>query len=1672
MGKADDLATAVDASWEELLHAATVAIEVPSPSGGAPSRGTGFLVAPATVATCAHVLAADGQPTPETALGRVVAAGVSLTLRVIPDAVHRSRAGLDLALLAVDQSVPSAELTPVLSSPVISVGDALWAYGHPDGMFRSGQPATFVYEGQSRRSEDDPLRLLRLRGTPVTAGFSGSPVVNHRTGAVCGMICTSSTTGSAHMLPVGEIVARCGHADPHLAAVQPHHRHWLSLLTDRQLAAGRWRFPGPQLRAYLALAERASARHPYRMPATTQLPPLSAVYVRQTTRLHETPTAAWSVPAPIRPAEVVFDGDRDAFLVGGAGAGKSSLFHVVTRDLVRRQQSTDVTDVPVRVQATDLLEADSLGAAVARSVRADFGLAGNGGSWPPGFFDAPPMSDGTWLVLVDGLDEIMDSGRRQDVLAFLAAHRATPRSAHRFVIATRPAADLHATSGADWEPLRFELLAFDEEQRRRFTEGWFSRLAVDRPGDTADEFDRELDRLGLGELARNPLMATMLCQLFVASAPRRLPRGRSRIFHDFVQLLCERQYSDADGGIRQQVLRRLRRYGRQAEEAGERLIVERDDLIGRLAADRLAGDAQPAVDKLARWTRHLPPPSVPTGTWRDLLADLLRRSGVLLERGDDFVFLHQTIQEYLAAQVVAHDADRAGPAFRDLLLRTVSGRAVPPPAWRQSFARFLVAAWPQPDAVASALRAMTATGGLGAALFVGALVDDGHDLTVEVVDNAVRALRAIAHDERVSVDDRQVAVDTCVHLSRPAGADLARAVVTDPRIDRRLRVGALRTLADLAPHPTPPRPVDPDGTVGDGGDKWIMEQVARLVDVDGPALLAVVGQDEAFEGGQRVWAADALARAGDGRGRELLVRLARQAGLAPLQRRVAVTALAHLDGVEAAPPPGDLVPDAAAPGPTRAGGAEPHRVSSVRRLARRMGIDGLLGGDTPQVSEALEPVVAAHRRSHPDADVLLLQRAFDTASWWHSGQYRKSGDPYITHPLSVATILAELGMDTTTLVAGLLGDTVEDAAYPLHQLRVEFGDEVAALVDGVTKLDRVTFGDVAEAESIRKMVVAMAKDPRVLVIKLADRLHNMRTLSFLPRPKQEQKATETLEILAPLAQRLGMNTIKWELEDLAFSTLFPKRYEEIARLVEARRPRREALLRQVTVKVDADLRAARIRAEATGQPRHMYAIYQKMIVQGRDFAEVYDLAGVRILVDTVRDCYAALGVVHANWPPVPGRIKDYVALPKSNMYQSLHTTVVGPTGRHLEVQIRTHAMHRVAEYGIMARWRHGAQAGGGPAHVDEMTWLRLLLDWQREAADPSEFLDALRFDLSSQEVYVFTPKGDVIPLPTGSTPVDFAYAVHTEVGHKCIGARVNGKLVPLESTLSNGDVIEIFTSRSDTAGPSRGWLGFVKSPRAQTKIRQFFSVEGREEAIEAGKEALVAAMRRQGVPVQRMLTPEALLAVARDLHLADVASLYAAVGDSRVSAQSVVQKLMAAYGGEEGAAEDMSETAVATRPPRVRMNGHDSGVVVRGAGDVWIKLARCCTPVPPDSVFGFVTRNNGVSVHRDDCAKATELRAQAERVVEVSWKLTSASAFLVAIQVEALNRQRLLADVSRVLSDERVDILSVTLTTTRDRVAVSRFSFELADPLHLGHLLAAVRRVDGVFDAYRVTSGV
>ncbi len=731
------------------------------------------------------------------------------------------------------------------------------------------------------------------------------------------------------------------------------------------------------------------------------------------------------------------------------------------------------------------------------------------------------------------------------------------------------------------------------------------------------------------------------------------------------------------------------------------------------------------------------------------------------------------------------------------------------------------------------------------------------------------------------------------------------------------------------------------------------------------------------------------------------------------------------------------------------------------------------------VPPVLEPLASVHRALHPKADLALLQHAYEVADAKHDGQKRKSGDPYITHPLAVATILAELGMDTTTLVAALLHDTVEDTDYPLDKLRAEFGEEVAHLVDGVTKLDKVEFGNAAEAETIRKMVVAMARDPRVLVIKLSDRLHNMRTMRFLPPEKQARKARETLEVMSPLAHRLGMATVKWELEDLSFAILHPKKYSEIVRLVATRAPSRDTYLKQVIDEVTQQLDSARITATVEGRPKHYYSIYRKMIVKGRDFDDIHDLVGVRVLVEGVRDCYAAMGMVHALWQPMPGRFKDYIAQPRFGVYQSLHTTVIGPDGKPLEVQIRTHDMHRTAEYGIAAHWRYKesprtqSAASAGTVEVDEMGWMRQLLDWQREAADPGDFLESLRFDLASQEIFVFTPKGDVITLPTGSTPVDLAYAVHTEVGNRCIGSRVNGRLVALERKLESGDVVEIFTSKAESAGPSRDWAAFVASPRAKTKIKQWFAKERREEAIEAGKEAITREARRTSMPLQRLVSADAMAALSRELHFPDLSGLYAAIGEGHASARHVVQRLVALLGGEEQAEEELAERATPSTI-RLRRTTGDAGVVVRGdtadLSDLYMKLARCCTPVPGDEILGFVTRGGGVSVHRTDCTNAADLQSRAERLVDVAWSVSPGSVFLVAIQVEALDRHRLLSDITKVLADEKVNILSASVTTSRDRVAISRFTFEMGDPKHLGHVLRAVRNVEGVYDVYRVTS--
>ena len=737
----------------------------------------------------------------------------------------------------------------------------------------------------------------------------------------------------------------------------------------------------------------------------------------------------------------------------------------------------------------------------------------------------------------------------------------------------------------------------------------------------------------------------------------------------------------------------------------------------------------------------------------------------------------------------------------------------------------------------------------------------------------------------------------------------------------------------------------------------------------------------------------------------------------------------------------------------------------------------------------LLPIMQACRNHHPDEDLSILERAYRRAVIQHSSQRRKSGEPYIIHPLAVAQILADLGMGPLVVAAGLLHDTVEDTDYTLDECRAEFGDTVTGLVDGVTKLSKMEYGDSTQAETIRKMVVAMSRDVRVLVVKLSDRVHNARTWRYVKSSSAQKKARETLDVYAPLANRLGMNAIKTELEELSFKVLYPKIYNEIVVLVARRAGQRDVYLAQILAEINEDLDAQHIKAYVTGRPKDYFSIYQKMIVRGHDFANIYDLVGVRIIVDTIRDCYAALGAVHARWSPVPGRFKDYIAMPKLNMYQSLHTTVVGPGGKPVEIQIRTWDMHRRAEFGIAAHWKYKENGQAGRAlstpdksdlkrgsddnqelsEADNLKWIQQLADWTSETPDSNEFLGSLKEDLGAAEVYVFTPKGKIVSLPASATPVDFAYAVHTEVGHRTMGARVNGRLVPLDTKLENGDTVEVLTSKSDNAGPSRDWLSFVKSPKARNKIRQWFSKERRTEAIEEGRDELTRAMRKRNLPIGTLLTTQALVGVADELNFPNPDAVFAAIGDGQISTQNVIAHLVKDAGSDEVDEEVEQEALPLRAVENAKKKTSSLGVSVKGVNDVWVKLARCCMPVPGDRIVGFITRNQGVSVHRADCQNMIDLqRRQPERVVDVAWTSTK-GLFMVRIQVEALDRQHLLSDVTRVLADHGVNILSGSQATGSDRVAISQFSFEMADPQHLNRLLAAVRKIDGVFDVYRVT---
>ncbi len=691
-------------------------------------------------------------------------------------------------------------------------------------------------------------------------------------------------------------------------------------------------------------------------------------------------------------------------------------------------------------------------------------------------------------------------------------------------------------------------------------------------------------------------------------------------------------------------------------------------------------------------------------------------------------------------------------------------------------------------------------------------------------------------------------------------------------------------------------------------------------------------------------------------------------------------------------------------------------------------------------------------------DLSEIRKAYQISRDAHEGQHRVSGEPFVEHPLGVAYIMAELELDLTSIAAAILHDVVEDTGYTRDDIAEEFSEEIAVLVDGVTKLTRMDFKSKEEqqAESLRKMFLAMSDDIRVVLIKLADRLHNMRTLGYMDEDKQKEKARETLEIYAPLAHRLGMSRLKWELEDLSFRYLEPEMYYELSRRVAANREEREEYIQEAIEEMEKALDENDIEADIYGRPKHLYSIYQKMEEKEISFNEVYDLTAVRILVNSVRECYEVLGIIHEIWNPMPGRFKDYIAMPKSNMYQSLHTTVIGPNGDPLEVQIRTPEMHRTAEYGIAAHWRYKEGKSGDEDFDEKLSWLRQLLEWQKDLQEPHEFMEALKVDLFEDEVYVFTPKGDVINLPRGATPVDFAYYIHTEVGHNCVGAKANGKMVPLEYELENGDIVEILTSSG--SGPSRDWLEFVQSSRARSKIKRWFKRQRRDKIIAQGRSSLNKALEREKVDLPDGERNQVLKEIARDLNRKDVDSLYEGIGYDQISTKQVINKIPEEY-KETVELEDLITE-------KERQESRGGGIQVKGMDDILVRIAKCCKPVPGDEIIGYITRGRGVSVHRQDCPNVKKMKGEG-RLIEVDWSSSGSESYQVELMIEAVNKSALLNEITGVIDNEKIELHSVMADTDKYNQAYIKIDVELSSKEHMNDLINKIENVSGVLSVSR-----
>ncbi len=725
----------------------------------------------------------------------------------------------------------------------------------------------------------------------------------------------------------------------------------------------------------------------------------------------------------------------------------------------------------------------------------------------------------------------------------------------------------------------------------------------------------------------------------------------------------------------------------------------------------------------------------------------------------------------------------------------------------------------------------------------------------------------------------------------------------------------------------------------------------------------------------------------------------------------------------------------------------------------------------------LENLIAMIKETNPQCDVGLITKAYHFAEKAHQGQYRKSGERYFIHPEEVAKILIELRLDSSTIAAALLHDVIEDTEFDYNIIKEEFGEEIALLVEGVTKLTRMSFESKEErqAENLRKMFVAMAKDIRVILIKLADRLHNMRTLKYQTDEKKKEKAMETLEIYAPIAHRLGISRIKWELEDLCLRYIDPEGYYELVEKVAIKRKDREMYINQVIEELRNRLKEFSIEGEISGRPKHFYSIYRKMTYQGKSFDEIFDFLAVRVIVETIKDCYGVLGIVHTLWKPIPGRFKDYIAMPKPNMYQSLHTTVIGPKGEPVEIQIRTFEMHQISEYGIAAHWKYKEGRGADQDKISsKLTWVGQMLELEKEYKDPKEFMESLKIDLFTNEVFVFTPKGEVINLPAGSTPIDFAYKIHSDVGSRCVGAKVDGRIVPLDYKLKNGNIVEILTS-SNSNGPSRDWLKLVKSSQAKNKIKQWFKRERREENIEKGRELLEREIRRQGLSQQEALQTKLLISIGKRLGLTSEEDLYAALGYGGITLSQVLPKIKEVIKKDLVKREpvpEITEKEYISQPKgleeKITRKKQGQGITVKGIDNIMVRFSRCCNPVPGDEIIGYITRGRGVSIHRKDCPNLEDNIESTDRLIDVDWDTTKPISFQAEIQIRATDRKGLLSEITRVITDSKITVNALNARTNKERFAVLNLTMEIDNIEELDRIMQKFKNLQGVIDVYRV----